>query len=80
MSRGFSRDLQDAVAFEIPVPVFPAIFREKKVIEKPFGVRKTTSLPQLRPRSCSAVLAAYPLNLKTERARGRHLAEQTRAR
>ncbi|XP_072740798.1 ATP-dependent RNA helicase DDX25 isoform X1 [Ciconia boyciana] len=35
--RGFSRDLQDAVAepvaLQIPVPVFPVIFREKKVIE-----------------------------------------------
>lgn len=34
---GFSRDLQDAmaaaVAFKIPVPVFPMIFREKKVIK-----------------------------------------------
>ncbi|XP_075377298.1 ATP-dependent RNA helicase DDX25 isoform X2 [Mycteria americana] len=35
--RGFSRDLQDVVAepvaFQIPVPVFPVIFREKKVIK-----------------------------------------------
>lgn len=34
---GFSRDLQDAmaaaVAFKIPVPIFPMIFREKKVIK-----------------------------------------------